>query len=945
MEHLWITGLIALVFSSWASSKQHYIMETPDCRKCTWDWDTSASLPINGTTEGLSSKTRPWHHPQGLETNNRYTICYLDNKEEPNNWLRSYVIKVGDIGRLDVTFRYFIKACQPSVSFCKEYFYAYVWESNTSVKPQQIPDPIKNFQLYRRFANVTRQSGETNLTVPLQVTSKYIVMGIRDQGGCRTLYSVKISYKVCIEKTLENSLVSLPLTISEEESTPVQGICSANSVQIMPGNLTVICDSDGEWNTSRLESRCVCQEDMENRGGVCLACPSGTFNEGKGFNCTETPSEPRSASVYFVNESSAVLTWLLPEITGTPIDMSYDVTCQTSCEYFGSVCDDQTCNRGIDGQFTAEGLSTTIFTATSLAPFVNYTCKITAKNRVSKRADSKTEATDGERNSFTYVNVTTKGSVPGAPEDITVVYLTETNSIILSWIVKCKNGIIQEYRIEYFSVDDSSGNKHLSTRDNKIQIGSLLAGKTLRFQVYAVNNFGIGSPGVMTFYIPKGKLSLAFIAAASGGGAFVLIIIAVICLACVVRRRRFRHTAQSILEDYMRPPEQGFDSNLPLDQRRYINPENYLDLKELLQKFTTEVDRSNTKLNGLIGQGEFADVYKGSIQIPKGNLIVAVKVLRPGSNEKNQKDFLSEASIMGQFNHPNVIRLVGVVTQSCPMMILTEFLESGSLDHFLKTRKGKLKTIHLLEMARGVACGMVYLSEMNFIHRDLAARNILVGENLSCKVSDFGLSRELADDNPDSEYVTQGGKIAVRWTAPEALQSRKFSSASDVWSYGVLVWEIMSFSDRPYWEWNNYNVMNRVENGYRLPSPINCPKLVHNLMLNCWESDKTKRPTFADIVGSIDNFIRCPKDLNDDLSPVAEKFEAKPQQEFQSVDEWLHYINMDKYSDVFHAANINSLDKVTGLGDKELREMGIKLIGHRNKMTKSIQAMKENSVQ
>ena len=205
-----------------------------------------------------------------MNTKNRYAICYPDTKEEPNNWLRSSVIEVGDIGRLDVTFRYFIRSCQPSASFCKEYFYAYVWESNTSVDVPQIPDPIKNFHLYRRFANVTRQSGETNLTVPLQVTGKYIVMGIRDQGGCRTLYSVKISYKVCIEKTLEDSLVSLPLTISEEESTPVQGICSANSVQIVPGNLTVLCDSDGEWNTSRLERRCVCQEDMENRGGVCL---------------------------------------------------------------------------------------------------------------------------------------------------------------------------------------------------------------------------------------------------------------------------------------------------------------------------------------------------------------------------------------------------------------------------------------------------------------------------------------------------------------------------------------------------------------------------------------------------------------------------------------------------------------------------------------------------
>ena len=181
---------------------------------------------------------------------------------------------------MDVTIRYFTKPCKPSASFCKEYFYAYVWESNISVTPEQIPDPIKDFQRYRRFANVTRQLYKTNLTVPLEVTSKYIVMGIRDQGGCKELYSVKISYKVCIKKTLEDSLVLLPLTISREKSTPVQGSCGENSRQVVPGNLTVFCDSDGEWNASRLESRCVCKEDMENRGGVCLGmtCPKHTFS-------------------------------------------------------------------------------------------------------------------------------------------------------------------------------------------------------------------------------------------------------------------------------------------------------------------------------------------------------------------------------------------------------------------------------------------------------------------------------------------------------------------------------------------------------------------------------------------------------------------------------------------------------------------------------------------
>ncbi|EDO33735.1 predicted protein, partial [Nematostella vectensis] len=103
-----------------------------------------------------------------------------------------------------------------------------------------------------------------------------------------------------------------------------------------------------------------------------------------------------------------------------------------------------------------------------------------------------------------------------------------------------------------------------------------------------------------------------------------------------------------------------------------------------------------------------------------------------------------------------------------------------------------------------------------------------------------------------------GGKIPVRWTAPEAIRYRKFSSASDVWSYGILLWEIMSFGERPYWTWDNFQVMDRVEGGYRLPAPMKCPKVIHNLMLDCWDKEKTSRPKFADIVRRLDEVIRSP---------------------------------------------------------------------------------------
>uniref|UniRef100_A0ACB8FTG3 Ephrin type-A receptor 5 n=1 Tax=Sphaerodactylus townsendi TaxID=933632 RepID=A0ACB8FTG3_9SAUR len=154
-----------------------------------------------------------------------------------------------------------------------------------------------------------------------------------------------------------------------------------------------------------------------------------------------------------------------------------------------------------------------------------------------------------------------------------------------------------------------------------------------------------------------------------------------------------------------------------------------------------------------------------------------------------------------------------IAVSSCrtskPVMIVTEYMENGSLDTFLKKNDGQFTIIQLVGMLRGIASGMKYLSDMGYVHRDLAARNILINSNLVCKVSDFGLSRVLEDD-PEAAYTTRGGKIPIRWTAPEAIAFRKFTSASDIWSYGIVMWEVVSYGERPYWEMTNQDVRNLV---------------------------------------------------------------------------------------------------------------------------------------
>ncbi|KAJ8366543.1 hypothetical protein AAFF_G00350680 [Aldrovandia affinis] len=247
----------------------------------------------------------------------------------------------------------------------------------------------------------------------------------------------------------------------------------------------------------------------------------------------------------------------------------------------------------------------------------------------------------------------------------------------------------------------------------------------------------------------------------------------------------------------------------------------------------------------------------------KKEACVAIKTLKVGVTDKQRRDFLSEASIMGQFQHPNIIHLEGIVTASCPVMILTEYMDNGALDSFLRQQsEGQFSPLRLVGMLRGIASGMRYLSEMSYVHRDLAARNILVNSNLVCKVSDFGLSRFLQENSADPTYTSSlGGKIPIRWTAPEAVAFRKFTSASDAWSFGIVMWEVMSSGERPYWDMSNQDVINAIEQDFRLPPAPRCPALLHQLMLDCWQKERGDRPRFASIVSALDKLIRNPASL------------------------------------------------------------------------------------
>ncbi|KAF7653826.1 hypothetical protein LDENG_00078040 [Lucifuga dentata] len=260
-----------------------------------------------------------------------------------------------------------------------------------------------------------------------------------------------------------------------------------------------------------------------------------------------------------------------------------------------------------------------------------------------------------------------------------------------------------------------------------------------------------------------------------------------------------------------------------------------------------EVPRDRLSLHRKLGQGCFGDVWIG---MWNGTTKVAVKTLKPGT--MSPEAFLEEAQIMKRLRHDKLVQLYAVVSEE-PIYIITEFMSQGSLLDFLKDGEGQsLKLPQLVDMAAQIAAGMAYIERMNYIHRDLRAANILVGDNLVCKIADFGLAR-LIEDN---EYTArQGAKFPIKWTAPEAALYGRFTIKSDVWSFGILLTELITKGRVPYPGMNNREVLEQVERGYRMPCALGCPASLHELMLQCWRREPDERHTFEYLQSFLEDYF------------------------------------------------------------------------------------------
>uniref|UniRef100_A0A8C7CIZ9 receptor protein-tyrosine kinase n=1 Tax=Oncorhynchus kisutch TaxID=8019 RepID=A0A8C7CIZ9_ONCKI len=894
-------------------------------------------------------------------------VCNIDAGEQ-DNWLRTTFIQ-GHPGttRVSVELHFVVRDCNTfdgTSLACKETFNLHMFEADADVGTSFHKGQFRKVATIAsdeitRGRGVLKVNVETRTMGPL--SRKGFYLAFQDMGACVALLSVRVYYKTC--PSTVQSLAAFPETVTDA-LREVEGTCVQNAVsQATP---RIYCTAEGEWVVP--VGQCQCRGGYEVVGDSCQACTPGSFKDSvssescevcpentepstagallcpcmEGFYrspsdplmsaCSAPPSAPRDlASTTLSADGRLQLSWSPPLVTGGRRDICYSVVCERCT---GALC--VPCGEKVRFQPDPSDLQDTVVTVSQLEPHLNYTFTVEARSGVSQYSSQRPSSTITTALHFT------------DPPKVTSIRLEERSptSLSLSWALSSRtpSHITHRYELMYRRKEDDS-ERDVTTYTvlvldkSTVQISDLSPDTAYVFRVQALSPEG--NPGGYSMKhvfktLPIGKCGV--MGAVVGGGIMLLVVVVLLLL----HKRDVNYQ-----RDYLQSSISSSDQLKPL--KTYVDPHMYEDPNTAILKFASEIHPSLVTKQKAIGAGEFGEVYRGVMKAPRrGEVAVAIKTLKPGYTEKQKQDFLSEASIMGQFSHQNIIRLEGVITKFKHAMIVTEYMENGALDNYLKDHDGEISSYQLVGMLCGIAAGMKYLSDMSYVHRDLAARNVLVNSNLECKVSDFGLSRVLEDD-PEGTYTTSGGKIPIRWTAPEAIAYRKFTSASDVWSFGIVMWEVMAFGERPYWDMSNHEVMKAINEAFRLPAPMDCPSTVYQLMLQCWLQDRSKRPRFPDIVNILDKLLRSPESLKTIAYfdprvsirlPSTSGCDGSP---FRSVPEWLESIKMSQYTESFACAGITTMDQVLSMRHEDIRNIGVRLPGHMKRIAYSIVGLKDQT--
>uniref|UniRef100_A0A8C5B1N4 receptor protein-tyrosine kinase n=1 Tax=Gadus morhua TaxID=8049 RepID=A0A8C5B1N4_GADMO len=790
-----------------------------------------------------------------------YQVCRVLEPNQ-NNWLHTGWTQTQGAQRVFIELKFTLRDCSslPGGSgTCKETFNMYYYESDGEEEEEkeeerEMIDTIAADESFTELDlgdRIMKLNTEVRDLGPL--TRKGFYLAFQDLGACIALVSVRVFYKRC--PLLVRSLARFPDTIPGSEASQlveVVGRCVNNSLALDEAP-RMHCSAEGEWLVPI--GKCVCQPGFEEVNGTCQECGPGFYRSLlQAGGCSKCP--PHS----WARESGARVCSCEPAYYKNPADPA------------------------------------------------NMAC------------------------------------TPPSPVSLVRRGASGRSSITVSWAEPDRpNGIILEYETKYFEKEQESSYTIIKSQLTEMVVEGLKPSSAYIFQVRARTSAGYGAFS-RRFEFQTSPSLAASSERAQASVVAVAVTLALVLLALVAgfllsgryyfcittqQHQLYMESFAGCCHPYRRcgyskakqdPEEEKMHFHNGLIKypglRTYIDPLTYEDPNQAVHEFAQEIDVSSISIERIIGAGEFGEVCSGPLRLPgKREFQVAIKTLKAGYSEQQRRDFLWEASIMGQFDHPNIIHLEGVITKSESRRMVAQLMSFSSS---LQKNDGQFTVIQLVGMLRGIASGMRYLSEMGYVHRDLAARNILVNSNLVCKVSDFGLSRVLEDD-PEAEYTTRGGKIPIRWTAPEAIAYRKFTSASDVWSYGIVMWEVMSYGERPYWEMSNQDVIKAVDESYRLPGPMDCPEALYLLMMDCWQRERSTRPKFDEIVGVLDKLIRNPSSLKklvnsshrvSNLLVEHASVEVDHTTLSQSVGDWLDSIKMGRYTELFMDGGFSSLETV-----------------------------------
>ncbi|XP_011845288.1 PREDICTED: ephrin type-A receptor 1 isoform X2 [Mandrillus leucophaeus] len=892
-----------------------------------------------------------------------YQDCPVQGRRDTDHWLRSnWIYRGEEASRVHVELQFTLRDCK---SFpggagplgCKETFNLLYMESDQDVGIQlrrPLFQKVTTVAADQSFTIRDLASGSMKLNVERcslgHLTRRGLYLAFHNPGACVALVSVRVFYQRCPE-TL-NGLAQFPDTLPGPAGlVEVAGTCLPHA-QASPrpsGAPRMHCSPDGEWLVP--VGRCHCEPGYEEGGSGkgCVACPSGSYRtdmdtphcltcpqhstaesegatictcesghyrapgEGPQVACTRPPSAPQNLSSS-ASGTQLSLRWEPPADMGGRQDVRYSVRC-SQCQgtaQDGGPC--QPCGVGVHFSPGARGLTTSAVHVSGLEPYANYTFNVEAQNGVSGLGSSDHASTSvsismghaGERlrgaGTGTWLN---KGLRPqgqiggqeaigkllrlfpfslhiqpypsGPPEPLSGLSLRlvkkEPRQLELTWAgsrPRSPGGNLS-YELHVLNQDEE---RYQMVLEPRVLLTELQPDTTYIVRVRMLTPLGPGpfSPDHEFRTSPPVSRGLS-------GGEIVAVIFglllgAALLLGILVFRSR---RAQRQRQQRQRDRTTDVDREDKLWLKPYVDLQAYEDPAQGALDFTRELDPAWLMVDTVIGEGEFGEVYRGTLRLPSQDCkTVAIKTLKDTSPGGQWWNFLREATIMGQFSHRHILHLEGVVTKRKPIMIITEFMENGALDAFLR-----------------------------------------------------------------------GGKIPIRWTAPEAIAHRIFTTASDVWSFGIVMWEVLSFGDKPYGEMSNQEVMKSIEDGYRLPPPVDCPAPLYELMKNCWAYDRARRPHFQKLQAHLEQVLANPHSLRTIANfdprvtlrlPSLSGSDGIP---YRSVSEWLESIRMKRYILHFHSAGLDTMECVLELTAEDLTQMGITLPGHQKRILCSIQGFKD----